>query len=483
MSSHKWTRRQHLACGLVSLSVVLIIPHAVSDKLHARIRASLANTNTWAGPSFSANSIVNVNPGALSDSLRHFLSSTIGVSDANNHSTTIETTLPLPHPPPGFAIFDRLYVRNKTFYAVTSDPGAYPDLMYVLTQPADMGRGDISPTEKEMQLISPEDAQGILRSHAVVLRGMSYVVYDTAQFMKHYYHWWGEIILGAVRVYSTLSLILGPLPDPARFLLPNIHDHSWRDRAGVDGPLMRAAWPNTPIERGDFWNDTAALNQTFVFERAMIISRPAAHKSPFGSVWYKMIAGTMNITAPANFWDPVRRRVVLNTIGYLPVVTNEGTVLSAPRSAAPVVTYISRQRAGRSFLPAAHDSLVKALQELHDQGVCEFVEVAMEKMTFAAQVELAARTTIMIGIHGNGLTHQLWMPQSPRSTVIEVFWPESYAHDYSMLSRNMGHKHYAVWNDTYLTYPEGEWFHGISYGPGFHGGKLSFRRTILLSSD
>ena len=27
-----------------------------------------------------------------------------------------------------------------------------------------------------------------------------------------------------------------------------------------------------------------------------------------------------------------------------------------------------------------------------------------------------------------------------------------------MLSRNMGHKHYAVWNDTTLTFPEGEWY-------------------------
>lgn len=99
---------------------------------------------------------------------------------------------------------------------------------------------------------------------------------------------------------------------------------------------------------------------------------------------------------------------MLNTIGYLPVLNNEGTVLSAPRSAAPVVTYISRQRAGRSFLPSAHDSLVEALQKLHDEGVCEFIEVAMEKMTFAAQVELAARTTVslfpvLVGVSSKGL--------------------------------------------------------------------------------
>lgn len=61
-------------------------------------------------------------------------------------------------------------------------------------------------------------------------------------------------------------------------LSKNIHDNSWRDRAGVDGPLTRAAWPNIPIERADSWADIASLDQTFVFERALIVCRPAAHK-------------------------------------------------------------------------------------------------------------------------------------------------------------------------------------------------------------
>ncbi len=57
----------------------------------------------------------------------------------------------------------------------------------------------------------------------------------------------------------------------------NIVDHSWRDRAGVDGPLMRAGWPDAAIERGDLWEDLVGLNSTFVFERAMVISRTGAH--------------------------------------------------------------------------------------------------------------------------------------------------------------------------------------------------------------
>ncbi|SJL10985.1 uncharacterized protein ARMOST_14382 [Armillaria ostoyae] len=47
----------------------------------------------------------------------------------------------------------------------------------------------------------------------------------------------------------------------------------------------------------------------------------------------------------------------------------------------------------------------------------------MDKLSRKEQITLAARTTIMMGVHGNGLTSLLWMNPSPRSTVIEFFFP------------------------------------------------------------
>jgi len=227
---------------------------------------------------------------------------------------------------------------------------------------------------------------------------------------------------------------------------------------------MRAAFPSTSIEIMDFWEDLFKLNQTFVFERAMIVCRSAAHRSPLGSVWYKMISSTMNVTVPSHFWEPLRQRLVLNTIAYLPVLNTSGAVVSTRESPLPIVTYVSRQGAGRRLTEESHDGLVKALNELVDEGLCELHVTLMETMTYSQQVEAAARSTIMLGVHGNGLTHQLWMPPSPRSTVIEIFFPKAYIHDYVMLSRNVGHKHYAVWNDTTLTFPEGKWFKGVEHG-------------------
>jgi hypothetical protein len=53
----------------------------------------------------------------------------------------------------------------------------------------------------------------------------------------------------------------------------------------------------------------------------------------------------------------------------------------------------------------------------------------------------------LVGVHGNGLTHLIMMPITPISTVIELFYPEGFAHDYEWTTRSLGMKHFAVWND------------------------------------
>jgi hypothetical protein len=44
------------------------------------------------------------------------------------------------------------------------------------------------------------------------------------------------------------------------------------------------------------------------------------------------------------------------------------------------------------------------------------------------------------------------MSPTPISTVIELFYPGGFAHDYEWTARALGHKHFAVWNDTYVAF-------------------------------
>jgi len=95
--------------------------------------------------------------------------------------------------------------------------------------------------------------------------------------------------------------------------------------------------------------------------------------------------------------------------------------------------------------------------------------VHAERLTREEQIQIAAKTTIMLGIHGNGLTHLVWMPLTPLSTVIEIFIPGGFAKDYEWTSRALGMRHYAVWNDTYATHPTEP---RVDYPEGFQGNQI-----------
>ena len=95
----------------------------------------------------------------------------------------------------------------------------------------------------------------------------------------------------------------------------------------------------------------------------------------------------------------------------------------------------------------------------------------------------------MLGVHGNGLTvsnianpdilscgidcrvilvlqHLIMMPVTPVSTVIEIFYPQGFAHDYHWTAHALGMRHFAIWNDTCVLSslsPGGSTF-GVVYG-------------------
>jgi hypothetical protein len=94
----------------------------------------------------------------------------------------------------------------------------------------------------------------------------------------------------------------------------------------------------------------------------------------------------------------------------------------------------------------------------------------MDKLSRTEQLRLAARTTVMMGVHGNGLTHLLWMnPLNPRATVIEFFFPGGFAEDYEFTARTLGIKHYGMWDKESFTAPDTP---KIAYPEGFQGNEI-----------
>ena len=95
----------------------------------------------------------------------------------------------------------------------------------------------------------------------------------------------------------------------------------------------------------------------------------------------------------------------------------------------------------------------------------------------------------MMGVHGNGLTSLVWMNPIQRSTVMELFFPEGFAHDYEYMTRGLGMTHFGFWNSRYVrsfipsvhffTYPHLQSFHC----PTFSTHKISQRLPGKCNSD
>ena len=121
-------------------------------------------------------------------------------------------------------------------------------------------------------------------------------------------------------------------------------------------------------------------------------------------------------------------------------------MIGTPRSppGLPVVTYINRQSdpKGRSLPPAVHENLVNYLSKCSD---IKFRNLKMENFKFEDQVNFMKETDILVGVHGNGMTHAAFMP--PHSSVCEIFITGGEFHwDYYTLAKMMGHEYMCVFN-------------------------------------
>jgi hypothetical protein len=198
----------------------------------------------------------------------------------------------------------------------------------------------------------------------------------------------------------------------------------------------------------------------------------------------------------------------------------ESTGLNASTGAGtrgtPVITYVSRQAWGRRMLkPADHDKLVEELYKLREQYGYEVNVVNMDQLSRAEQLRLAGQTTvctsclvlrkqvtdisaqIMLGVHGNGLTALLWMKPTPRSTVMEFFYPGGFAHDYEYTTRALGMVHLGFWGNRYVSsirpyrpplvlmrrnsYFSGAEVPPVAYPPGFQGNEIPIDGALVAS--
>lgn len=312
------------------------------------------------------------------------------------------------------------------------------------------------------------------------------------------------------------------LPLITRTIFIHASADTWRDAPGFNAYFLRAAFPSMSLEVSSDWADRASATyanpgsgeedqgRAWHFPLAMLADRSAAHRGDAcgsrtqrtaSEPWELMVKqGSLDL---AGLWWGGVRGAVLRFAGLnvkdVPVIAqgpkekSENSQFSLPMPKKVVIVYITRQGVRRSLIKEDHDGLVIALEQMIDrkkrEGIdWELMVVQAETLTKDEQVRLAGKATvrwlcleisqhltaifqILLGVHGNGLTHLVFMQPSRISAVIEIFFPGGFSRDYEWTTRALGMRHFSVWNDTWVLFiaarrsPSSSWF--TSYGTLF----------------
>lgn len=157
------------------------------------------------------------------------------------------------------------------------------------------------------------------------------------------------------------------------------------------------------------WDERAQSNQLYRIPIVVLANRWAGHRGP--SAAWKPWGDVLRMPVHPDYLLGLRARVLKKYRG--PV--------SLKRSKLPRVKYLMRQDTTRKLTDESHEALLDALQDLHDEGL---VQVSALHFTdgdsFEDQLAHMATTDFLIGVHGNGLTHALWMTPGPCKGVFEI---------------------------------------------------------------
>ncbi|KAK4687900.1 hypothetical protein P7C73_g2208, partial [Tremellales sp. Uapishka_1] len=368
---------------------------------------------------------------------------------------------------PGFSVIENLYWYNKTYMFLTDQPWAIPPAEHIAALSTDSRKPangrvatqiwairntPLSPeVQEERQVghsISLQDAEEMF-GNAIKLDSPMMINNDD-NFVSHFYHWIGETFLGSWRVWSNLAWRTGEvLPNFKTVAFVQQFNKSeappgsnggqwWEDTPGANKWYTEKIFPGVKIESQSTWQERADSLQVYHIPLAVLADRRGGHSGP-SSAW-KPWGDVLRLPVSSDWLTTIRDRILNNYSGPVPL----------KKGPLPKVLYLSRQDSTRRLVHEDHDKLVLALEKLHKDGVAEVsIEMFGSHMPFEDQVAKISTVDVLLSVHGNGLTHILWMDPGRKAAVFEFQPVYCTITDYSPLAIAAGVQHYMVHDNSF----------------------------------
>ena len=214
-----------------------------------------------------------------------------------------------------------------------------------------------------------------------------------------------ELLLGTWAIYantmdaSITSEGMTTAASPTRAMFIRCDPWEYRDSSNFNTFFMKAAFTSTTLESKHDWSDRVFMtrngNKAWRFDTVLLADRSAAFRGQICGLQNQRTAAeaweVVKDNASKWWWEPIRR-AALQFAGVSKDIID--IPLRPGHSIPHVITYISRQGGRRSLIPADHDRLVAALDELAKRRGWEFNHVKAQEMTKEQQLALIASTTV-----------------------------------------------------------------------------------------
>ncbi|OCF42630.1 hypothetical protein I317_03488 [Kwoniella heveanensis CBS 569] len=370
----------------------------------------------------------------------------------------------------GYTVVENLYWHNYSYVFVTDQPWAIPQPLdriantHVDTRIPLHGHEEIKIMAIRNHPVSPEVQEIHQLGNSVTFEEAIDLVRDAEElpspmfinnddnFVSHFYHWIGEMFLGSWRLWSNLAWRTGAV-------LPNIKvvaftkqygraeapwgtngGQWWEDAPGANKWFTEKFFPGVVIESRPTWEARAQTGKYYHIPMAVIADRRGGHNGP--STAWKPYGDVLRLPTSPDWLVNLRERVLKGYTGSVKL----------RRVNKPKVMYLERQNSGRELVPEDHEELWKQILKLEEDGLAEVsMETFSSAVPFEDQVALISTVDYLVSVHGNGLTHTLWL--DPGASVFEIQPAECTITDYSPLAIAAGVQHYMI-HETSFCVPE-----------------------------
>lgn len=261
-------------------------------------------------------------------------------------------------------------------------------------------------------------------------KGTTLVLTDSCQgFLVHYFHFLEHILgvwqFGGKENANDVRQIVFCSEKTCK------KGFGWQGVNQINKKLIAALFPRAKVYT------LASLKKHFpgmiYCEKALISSRFTAYKNSDCRKINKMLGASWQDIEPQTIES--FRETVFSSLGV-----REGLKRNSPR-----ITYIKRNPP-RCLTPDVEQRL---LQEIKEKTQLQVHTVDFAAIPFEEQLRIIANTDILMGVHGNGLSHLLFLPSN--AVALEFFPPTGFTWDYGLLAKVRGISYFGFTFDGCVT--------------------------------